>query len=147
MEGAKPLAPPALHCQPVAGLESNKYCRMCSACVVDSIVQCLGTPQWVRVVKLEEVHTLSWIHMTPGIYFLLAISSVHRYNDWQWRTVAQVCCLCACQPTASFHILSWKFCNITNSYRCPTKQSVQIKSLTENFRHDLKYYRLWIMAS
>jgi hypothetical protein len=122
MTMAQPLTQPALHYQPMAGLIKNKYHSICSTCVVDPVIQCLCTPQWVRVIKLEKINTLSWIYMTTSINFLLAVPPIHWYDGGEWRTTGHACHLYACHPIALFNILTQHFCNTTNLHRGPTKQ-------------------------
>lgn len=51
-----------------------------SPCVVDPVVDGLGPPEAVGVVKLEEVDALAWVSVAASVHLLHTVSSINRHN-------------------------------------------------------------------
>lgn len=48
--------------------------------VIHTVVQRFGAPQRVRVIELEKIDALAWVHMTATVYFLMTITPIYRYD-------------------------------------------------------------------
>ena len=60
--------------------EKHDNGRMTLSGVIDSVIQIFGSPERVRVVKLEKINALSGIGVGASIHFLVTISPVYRDN-------------------------------------------------------------------
>ena len=49
-----------------------------SSGVIHPVVESLWSPQGVGVVKLEEIDPPAWVHVTPAVHLLVAVSAIHR---------------------------------------------------------------------
>lgn len=48
--------------------------------VVDSVVNTLGAPEWIGVVKLEQVDSTAGVLVAAGIHLFMTVPPVHRHN-------------------------------------------------------------------
>lgn len=48
--------------------------------VIHSVVNTLGAPEWIRVVKLEQVDSTARILMAASVYLLVTVPPVHWHN-------------------------------------------------------------------
>lgn len=51
--------------------------------VVDAVVEGLGTPERVGVVKLEQVHPLAWVEVAARVDLLVTVAAIHGNHHTQ----------------------------------------------------------------
>ena len=73
--------------------------RVPSSRVVDSVVEGLGPPQGVGVVKLEQVDAPAGVHVRAAVHLLVTVPPVHRDDLVGWRPVVLLG-----RRTALFHV-------------------------------------------